>query len=220
MRMFNIVFLLLLFIESYSQDYDVRKTCWGMSSEQIKESEEPLIPKIEKHEIGRRGSTVFYDGKVEMIYENISIGKNRTATVTYILENNHLIKVQYRVNFNFFDSNTKVSLPDRVYAINNFFRTLEDRNFDLHPGWNDDAKLSKFKDCFGYDNVDKTDRLTVEKVEECAIKSQLDWICFKAHTNNTYVDFSFPTLTNDLCTLIFCDIYFSSLDTSDSNSGF
>ena len=124
MKFFKIIVLasLLIFNGLYihaQEQFDIRKTKWGMTIEQVKQSELPLTPPPEAPSGILHGTKK--ETKNEITFENVVINDINT-TITYRFQNGKLIEVAYRLNKN--SPKKDMGLYDKVISTHFVFNNL------------------------------------------------------------------------------------------------
>lgn len=81
----KILLIIVLFTSNFitSQEFDVRRANWGMTMDEVKNSEKPLIATTEDNN--------------EIVYENVFLNDRVKSIITYTFSNGRLIKVRYIV---------------------------------------------------------------------------------------------------------------------------
>lgn len=109
-----------------SQEFDVRNTRWGMTYEEVKNSENPLIPSIKKSD--------------ELSYENVDLNGSVKCTVIYAFTNGKLIKVRYLIygpddNYSRGTCNNIVPFKHKIYLTKFIFDALTKKQMRNDFGW-------------------------------------------------------------------------------------
>ncbi|MNT02879.1 hypothetical protein D3C72_1373910 [compost metagenome] len=124
----NIFPLILLTISFnlFSQNFDVRKTNWGFTKQEVINSEYPLTPEVKEKEIS---------------YSNVNIGEDTYAKIIYTFTNERLIEVRYIVYGNSRHNNGvgtctfQVPLYNRYLYTKFIFDTLKAKDYKCYLGW-------------------------------------------------------------------------------------
>lgn len=134
MKKFIIIFF---FTVSFYAQKDIRSVNWGSTIDEVELSEKPFNPSTKNDEL--------------LIYENVNIGNDIFAKITYFFTRGKLSQVFYNVYSNSGNCNFMPSLSSR-YLDNKFiFDILASKGYDWDPSLNDWY--------FGghvYDNIDKS----------------------------------------------------------------
>lgn len=142
-----------------SQTYDVRATRWGMTMQEVIESEgsDP-----ESNEKG-------FDNDVVLSYTLFI--ESRKVNCNYHFLNGRLTKVSYRYYWGSWQDDQKKDFKSRYYSISSFFKSLTQKNYHLSYGWhilNEEYSETgkKLSTCLG-DLQFKTPFADLNKVEAC-----------------------------------------------------
>lgn len=154
----NIFIIGFLFIcnSVAAQEYDVRKTKWGMSISEVISSEYPLTPD-EKDES-------------ELRYKDVELSNGHQATILFGFKNRKLNEVKY-IMYGYDASFSKgtcdniIPLYDKVRYTSFVYDALRTKEFKCDMGW----YLVNCSNTYavGYDNCN-LDKTTIENIEKAA----------------------------------------------------
>lgn len=122
---FSLILLIISF-NLFSQNFDVRKTNWGFTKQEVINSEYPLAPEVKEKEIS---------------YYNVNIGEDTYARIIYSFINERLIEVRYIVYGSAIYNNGlgtckfQVPLYNRYLNTKFIFNTLEHKGYKCSSGW-------------------------------------------------------------------------------------
>ncbi len=190
------VFLMFIFssLNSYSQQFDVRNTKWGMTTDEVIKSEgiAPNSNGIEK-----------WSGMTFLNYET-SI-EQRKVLITFLFENNRLREVDYRYYWGTWQNNVNEhTFSDRVYSIENVFESLKAKNFKPYGEWrvsgdNYSENSRKFENCQNGLGPFTAVKEKIDKINQCcsifARSTESVSIYLYFGNLNTTADVSFPLIS-------------------------
>lgn len=135
------ILLVIILIPNYilaQANFDVRKVNWGMTIEEVRNSEEYLIP--------------ISENKNELVYDKIELNEEITCKLNYTFSNGKLIEVLYIV-YGPQNNYSRVSLESNVpisYKINKvkfiFEALIEKKMTPFYMGWTIEGALLKKTD--------------------------------------------------------------------------
>nr|WP_315170504.1 hypothetical protein [uncultured Flavobacterium sp.] len=179
--------IILILINSYSliaQEYDVRKTRWGTSINEVLYSEYPLTP--DKSD------------ESELEYKDVELSNGHKATILYKFKNRKLIEVKYLMygydaSFSKGTCKNIISLFNKVHYTSFVFDTLQAKGFKCNMGW----YLVNCSTVFpvGKDNC-KLDKITIERIEKAAADLKCESIGLNYQNKRTDVIFYFNQYQN------------------------
>lgn len=186
----NLIFILLCLIvyNGKCQSFDVRKTRWGMTMNEVQLSE-AISPQFS----GRNDY-----GEHVIIYElNLD---SRNVILQYLFENNVLVEVSYRYYFgNWQDT---YEFKDRIYSLNNVFTLLSKKGYEPWTHWYLSEmdmidKGSQFAKCQNNPTGFKLTTECVDRVQNCLNKELLSpkfksLISIRYENARSYVVIKFP----------------------------
>lgn len=187
------IFLLFTFSIIAQEQYDVRKTRWGMSISEVMASEYPLTPTVTKSD--------------ELEYSNVIIDNAQKTRIIYTFKNGKLSIVGYTIygynaEFSRGTCSHFVSLYDKITYTNFIFKTLtEDKAMKCNMGWylSDHYFESPFKNC-------DLSKQTIDKVEQFASDKNSEGIELQYTNERTEAKFRFLQHQNIKVNLDFkCD---------------
>lgn len=121
--------LLLLFAFIASQAFaqtDFRSAKWGMSMEQVKNSETAPLSNSEKSPTGSRDGKMYYEG-YDLTYEGVTVG-GKKGDLYYHFDNGRLTKIRVVFRHDLY-TNYKESLSKIVTGFKDLFDALINRGF-------------------------------------------------------------------------------------------
>lgn len=152
------MFFLTLTVTAQDQ-YDVRKTKWGMAYSEVMSSEYPLLPTESQDD--------------QLTYDNVKLQNGSSASITYYFKNRKLIKVAYWIfGYNFYPyrgtCTNKISLFDKIKYTSFIFDALKEKGMKCSFGWlieiNDmnivKNEIVPFKCNFNKDIIEKMEKLS------------------------------------------------------------
>lgn len=156
---FKILFFTTIFCNA--QNYDVRNVNWGMSINDVINSEYPLEGNLNGNQLR---------------YNNVDIGNGFTSALLYEFSNGKLIKLKYIIYGNpAFKGTCKniISLVDKVKYTTYIIETLYQKGYKCDMGWylvnntslaQETGNRNDFWNCkLDYNTVSKVDKLAKEK---------------------------------------------------------
>jgi hypothetical protein len=160
-----LLFLFFPFIVN-GQNYDVRKTSWGMSIKEVENSEYPFQGVVEKSISG---------GNSELWFDNIDFGSpDRKAFLGYIFNSlNELDEVRFIIPKTNFETKNFYPLSYRMKRMYPFLSTLKDKGYVIHQdGWQSPlGKDEALSSCVGNKKESILDS-DLDDLYNCAIEIQ------------------------------------------------
>jgi hypothetical protein len=178
-----------------SQNFDVRNTIWGMTMQEVIESEGRNPEQTEKG----------YNNDDILLF-TLFIEK-RKVDCGYHFLNGRLVEITYRYNWGTWQSDQEKDFSSRYYSIFTFFNSLNQKNYRLTEGWYIlNAKFSetgkRLSACLG-DLQSKTPFAKLNKVEECfnkianlGVNGDL-YANIRFENQRTRIEVSFPLKNHD-----------------------
>jgi len=174
-----VVALLIAFTLSAQDQFDVRKTKWGMSISEVMSSEYPLTPTDTKSD--------------ELKYANVELSNGQKSTIYYFFKNAKLTKVTYTVfgyNADFSRGTCSHIIPlyDKIKYTNFIFEAIKNKGMKCDMGW----YLVNCQNVapVGYSNC-SIDQETVEKMEKAASEIHCERIGLNYENERTDAVFYF-----------------------------
>ncbi|MFI5164720.1 MAG: hypothetical protein ACHQHP_05690 [Bacteroidia bacterium] len=179
-----IIHLLLISagLKTFAQEqYDVRKTKWGMTYDEVISSEPTLNP-LEKDTDHIR-------------YENVELQNGITTSINYVFKNRKLAEVSYII----YGANVtaargtctnRISLYDKIQFTSFIFNALKVKEMNCkiinNKGW----QLQDVHPEIGLDSC-KLDRENIEKMERLSLENDHKIICLYFENKRTQANFRF-----------------------------
>jgi hypothetical protein len=155
---FLISIIILLFSHiAFPQNFDVRKTIWGMSAKEVLNSESPLTPYNQFDTSYQSTFTVNYI----ILFKNIIIG-NYQSDIRYLFSNGKLVEVEYNILDN---DNNEQGLFAKVLKTSFIYNFLtKEKSMEKLYCWSyDNASYKVFS---GKTDCDFASKETVDNVEK------------------------------------------------------
>jgi hypothetical protein len=179
------IFILLYSIISYSQkEYDVRKSKWGMSIQEVINSEYPLEPSKKEKEI------------VE--YEDVWIGEGFYSKLEYKFKNKKLTSFEYTVRLKNKSKKIVVPLTSKISMIKYVFDIMKSNNYKCNNfgGWGLGQGLKEL-----YKNINESEKCdltkaTVEKIEKIATNTNEIHVYYSISNERNNASFCFYEFQN------------------------
>ena len=198
MKNFKIVVLSSLFIFNgfyihAQEQFDIRKTKWGMTVEQVKQSELPLTPPPEAPSGILHGTKK--ETKNEITFENVVINDINT-TITYKFQNGKLIEIAYRLNKS--REKKEMGLYDKVISTQFVFNNLiNEKKMNLVDYWSYGLKSYgdfnvKYKDTHDYSSVE-----LINDVQKIGTQNGFQDVDCKLKNERTYVRLKYRLIDDD-----------------------
>lgn len=189
------ILLFLFIIPSivYCQNYDVRSLNWGMTINEVKSSEKPLIPFSEKSD--------------ELRYNDVDLNGTMSSSIIYTFSNGKLIEARYIVYgpkdvYSRGTCNKKISLSQKMMYTSFIYNALIEKDMKQFLGWKvtgtkvlENPKLKNG----GYDSE------IINILEEDVKKYNGLEVSLSLSNERTYVNLSIKTSTTNHSSFFDCD---------------
>ena len=188
----SLLFTIFVSMVSFGQQFDVRNTRWGMTMEDVVNSEgsSPI----------RKGT----DATKKMSIEYETTIENRKVLITYYFENNRLSEVDYRYYWGDWQNiNGTQIIATRIFSLSSLFYSLRDKNFIPYLNWHAWANqhtptgvafdnCQQYKESFDYNNEN------VQMLDNCCSKFYYDKNFVSIYINyengRTFAEVKLPTV--------------------------
>lgn len=177
----------------FSQNYDVRNLKWGMTINEVKTSEKPLIPFSEKSD--------------ELRYNNVDLNGTMSSSIIYTFSNGKLIEARYIVYgpkdvYSKGTCENTIPLSKKMILTNFIYNALIEKNMKPFLGWKvtgtkvqENPKLANG----GYDSE------IISILEEDVKKYDGIEVHLLLSNDRSYVNLSIKTSTSNYSSLFACD---------------
>lgn len=167
-----------------AQDYDVRKTRWGMTISEVISSEYPLTPNEQSVQV--------------LKFENVELSNGHKATILYEFRNKQLTEVRY-IMYGYDAAFSKgtckniIPLIDKVNYTSFVFDALKSKGYNCDMGW----YLVNCSNAFpvGYKNC-SLDKEIINKMEKAAADVKCERIGLNFENERTDAVFYFNQYQN------------------------
>jgi hypothetical protein len=185
MKTITTTILLFLVLSAVAQEqYDVRKTKWGMAISEVMASEYPLTPSETKVD--------------ELKYSYVELSNGHKATILYSFTNAKLTEVRYimygyNAEFSRGTCTNIIPLYDKIKYTNFVFEALKSKGMKCDMGW----YLVNCSNAYpvGYSNCNLT-KETADKIEKAAIDINCERIGLNYENERTDAVFYFNQYPN------------------------
>jgi hypothetical protein len=178
MKIITLLSVLLIIIQNSYGQYDIRKVNWGMTMEDVKQSELPLKPNEERYNKSYN--------QQEITYTNFTINQTKTD-LTYAFQNGKLISITYT----FYKTWQRdiSSLFDKILYTKFVFENLKEKNFNQFGCWSYGThSYSTYTKKYSCDYNDKS---LVNDVERVGLQNKATYVLYslrneRSHGRMTY----------------------------------
>lgn len=178
MRLLNTIRLLMLILafnssHAFAQgNYDVRKSKWGMTLENVLKSESISNPIVGTRSFKEYGGNLVKED--DLTYDSINIGDGLIGKLEYIFNNKHLSEIRFRIygnsSYNKANKNNVISFLDKVNFTKFIFESLREKEYICNYGWF--FRNKELSDCtilgntVGYSNNCSLDEKTLNELSD------------------------------------------------------